>query len=143
MDPKQVQQLKNLLVDLFDSRASAFYMTEVPKGEACLRMAHPKMPEYNEARRILLFMYRRLNGALGLACYVAGQPVIQSHWFDETPLELLAEVLPGIEDTQWYHYHLSLMMGIDPVSIFYKVYVPNQEEIQMLIRESSPEALFP
>ena len=81
-----------------------------PRGEALLKQVKPNSPEWKAIIGPLTKMYLVLNQQLGLTCQYLNAPLQQWKWDHSEPLELLAIVFPGLEATEWYQRHLSMML---------------------------------
>jgi hypothetical protein len=79
-------------------------------AEGILRNIDPNHPEVQVVRETLGLYCTILLVQLGETCEVLGYPLEQWEWDDQLPLDLLREVYPGIETSDWYQRFLGTIL---------------------------------
>ncbi len=88
----------------------AFLLDQIPTGEGLLKQITPQNPHWGDVIRPLTKMYAEMNRQLGIVCRHLKYPLHQWEWNESKPLNVLAETFKGIEATQWFQRHLSMML---------------------------------
>lgn len=85
---------------------------EMLRVEALFQQAPPRSPEWSELIRAMTAISGQLNHMVAAACLYLKYPLRQWEWADSRPLEAVAQAYPnlGLEVTEWYQRHLSLML---------------------------------
>lgn len=87
-----------------------FLLDEIPKGEGLLAQITQEHENYWDIARPLSKMYIEMNRQLGITCRHLHYPTQQWTWNDSLPLEELGRIYQGIEITQWYQRHLTMIV---------------------------------
>ena len=105
-----MNEVAQKIKESLDPRLLRLLATEIPKGEALLPQATPNSRAQSAVVGNLTTLYQVMNEMLGRACQLLEYPPVQIRWPDSKPLEVIAQILPGLEATNWYQNHLGAML---------------------------------
>lgn len=108
-DKQKTQALDRMLMRSNPEKQRSWAYT-IRHAEGILRNIDPISPELQSISEQLGLYCTILLVQLAETCEILGYPLKQWEWKDQLPLNLLREVYPGIETTDWYQRFLGTLL---------------------------------